>query len=261
MSIIDTHVHLDHLPDPETALKEAREAGVEAIVAVGVDLAANQKNLEFKKGINLPVVYLACGIHPGNIKSQEVEECFDFIRRNRGEIAAIGEIGMDFWYKWVKKDEAKKDEQRVVFRRQLELAKELGLPVVIHSRGTWGECFETAKKIGISKAVFHWYSGPLDVLDKILGAGYLISAAPSLAVSPQSREAVAHAPIEQVLIETDSPVFFQISSEEGFTATPKEVWRTLRAYCELKKTDEQKSLSVFNQNAKEFFGMKYSNLN
>lgn len=254
--IIDTHVHLDHLPNIDLALKEAREAGVEAIVAVGVDLASNKKNLELKHAHRHPKIYLAFGIHPGNIKFEEVEATLQFIRANIKEAHAIGEIGLDFWYKDVRKDQVKKDEQRGVFRRQLELAREFNLPAVIHSRGTWRECLESTQEVGLKKAVFHWYSGPVDVLEDIVKSGYFVSTSPSVAYSPQSRLAISHAPIENTMIETDSPVFFSgKEGEEGFAATPKDVVRTLKAYCALKNMEEDTALAIFNRNAREFFGM------
>ncbi len=255
MNIIDTHAHLDHLDNIEQALKSASENGVEAIVAVGVDLAANKKNLELKFKTQHPKIYVALGIHPGNIKQGEVDDGIQFIRDHIREAKAIGEIGLDFWYKWVKKDQQKKDEQRQVFRRQLKLAKEFNLPVVIHSRGTWRECFETAKEEGIKKAVFHWYSGPLDVLEDIVKNDYFVSATPSIVYSPQSREAIRHAPIENTLIETDSPVYFGTDETDGFKAEPKDVVRTLKAYCALKNMEEEKALEIFNRNAKKFFGL------
>ncbi len=122
MKIIDTHAHLDHLENLNPALEEAAAAGVEGIVAVGEDLDSNRKNLEIKKSVTLPKIYLGLGMHPGNIKADDIESCMEFIRENIQQADAIGEIGLDFWYKWVRKDKEKKDEQRKVFRRLLELA-------------------------------------------------------------------------------------------------------------------------------------------
>ncbi len=256
MTIIDTHVHLDHLENPEQALQEARGAGVDALVAVGVDLASCRKNLDYQNRISAPRIYLGFGIHPGNIKSDEIEETILWIRDHHEKAQAIGEIGLDFWYKWVRKDKEKKDEQRRVFARQLALAKEFDLPAVVHARGTWSEAFEMTKQAGIKRAVFHWYSGPLDVLKDIIDGGYFVSASPALADSPQSREAIQNAPIEQILIETDSPVFFRYRDQEGgFMAAPKDVFSTLKAYVELKNIDEDLARVQFNRNARNFFRM------
>jgi Tat protein secretion system quality control protein TatD with DNase activity len=99
-------------------------------------------------------------------------------------------------------------------------------------------------------------------LKDILESGYYISTSPSVAYSPQSREAVAYAPIERTMIETDSPVYYRTAgyldnkdSQEGFRSEPKDVFRTLRAYCELKKIKEADAVEIFNRNAKEFFNL------
>ncbi|MCK5579705.1 MAG: TatD family hydrolase [Candidatus Omnitrophica bacterium] len=256
MDIIDSHAHLDHLDNLEDALDAAYQAGVSAIMAPGVDLTANQKLLEIKKRIIAPKIYVGLGIHPGDIKTAEIDQTIDFIQQNIEEALAIGEIGLDFWYKWVRKDKEKKDEQRNVFQRQLEIAREHDLPVIIHSRGCWQECFDTTKTLGITKAVFHWYSGPVDVLDKILAAGYFVSATPSLACSPQAQDAIRHAPIEQTLIETDSPVYYKTEDGEGgFKSQPKDVLKTLSLYAGLKGMDSEKAVDILNNNARRLFGI------
>lgn len=255
MKIIDTHAHLDHIENVDEALERAHQAGVVAIVCVGVDLAANRKNLELQKKTVHPKIYVALGIHPGNINAAEIEETIEFIRAHIHEAIAIGETGLDYWYKWARKDEEKKKEQRDVFQKQLALSKEFDLPIIIHSRGAWRDCLNMAKDAGVHKALFHWYSGPVNILEEIMAAGYYVSASPSLVYSPQSREAITHAPIERVLIETDSPVFYS-SGESGFLAEPKDVFRTLKAYSELKSVDEVSALAQFNTNAKEFFNLK-----
>ena len=254
MILIDTHAHLDHLENLDQALQNAVDSGVEAIVAVSMDLNSCRKNLEIKKKTSKPKIALGMGIHPSEANRQDVAACLELVRANRKELSAIGEIGLDFGYKWVRKDEAKRDEQREVFRAFLEVAKELDLPAVIHARGVWRECLETAQSAGVRKAVFHWYSGPVDVLTDVIKAGYFVSTSPSVAYSPPSREAMASAPIERTLIETDCPVRFKNpETEEEFQAEPRDVARTLHAYCALKQIDEDKALAILNKNAREFF--------
>jgi len=254
--IFDTHAHLDHLKDLDGALARAQEEGVEGIVTLGMDLSSSKKNLEIKRTTTSPRIFLAMGIHPSEADLQEVPLCIDLIKENLDEVSAIGEIGLDFWYKWVRKDAQKKNEQRKVYRAFLELAYECQLPAVVHSRGVWRECFESAKEIGLEKVLFHWYSGPLDVLDDIMKEGYFISATPSIAYSPEARDAVDRAHIEQLLIETDSPVFYKNrETHEGFEAEPKDVFKTLEAYCRLKNADPDETVGIFNNNAKRFFNM------
>lgn len=262
MKLIDTHAHLDHIEHLDQAIENAHKKGVEGIVTVSTDTASCRKNLEIKKKYTKPKIYLAMGMHPSDADGDDLKTCTQLIREHKDELTAVGEIGLDFWYKWVRKDKEKKDEQRAVFRAQLELAREFNLPAVIHTRGTWRECFETVKEVGIQKCEFHWYSGPLDVLKDILEGGYYISASPSLAYSPQSRDAISYAPIERTMIETDSPVFYRTTSHgevgdahEGFQAEPKDVFKTLKTYCALKNIEEAKAVEIFNRNAKDFFAL------
>ena len=255
MTIIDTHAHLDHVPEIEAALERARQVNVSDIVAVSTDLKAIKRNLELKKSCASPRIHVALGIHPGEIKLDELEETFAFIRAYIREAVAIGETGLDYWYKWARKDEAEQKKQRDVFEKHLELAKEFDLPIVIHSRGAEEDCLKMTKAAEIKRALFHWYSGRLDVLEKILAQGYYVSTSPSVAYSSSSQGAMTNAPLEQTLIETDSPVFFRTNAEEGFQSEPKDVWKTLKAYAALKNIDEQKALEVLNQNARNFFSI------
>ncbi len=270
INLFDTHAHLDHVENLDSALDQAYQDGVSAVLAVSTDLGAMKRNLEIKKlydsvfsptsNVQPPIsrikIYLGLGIHPGEIKVQEIEESYAFIEENISQADVVGEIGLDFWYKWVRKDDQKKNEQREVFRRQLALAKKFDKPVVVHTRGTWRECFETVKEFGIKKANFHWYSGPLDVLDEIIKSGYYVSSGPALAFSPQSQEAIAHAPIEQTLIETDSPVYFNYPDElgGGFKSTPKDVFKSFEAYVKLKNIPAPGAAEILNKNAEEFIG-------
>lgn len=256
MKIYDTHAHLDQLEGLNGAMERAHAAGVVGIVAISMDLESCRKNLEIRKRFSVPKVYLGLGMHPSEADPQEVDAIIELCRAHAGEIHAVGEIGLDFWYKWVRKDEAKKNEQRWVFRKLLTLAKELDKPAVIHSRGAWRECLDTALELGVEKAEFHWYSGPLDVLEDILKAGYYVSTSPSVAYSPQSREAMSVAPIERTLIETDCPVrYTDEATGEVFQAEPKDVFRTLEAYAKLKGMLVQESLDRLNKNAEDFFNL------
>lgn len=254
INLVDTHAHLDHIENLDDVLSQAVQAGVSAVLAVSTDLSAMKKNLEIKTKIFSPKIYLGLGIHPGKIKPEELEESYQFIEQNIARADVVGEIGLDFWYKWVRKDDEKKNEQRQVFRRQLEIARKFDKPVVVHTRGTWRECLMTVREFGIKKANFHWYSGPLDILEEILQSGYYVSAGPALAFSPQSREAILHAPIEQTLIETDSPVYFNYPDEMGggFKAQPKDVFKSLDAYAKLKNFSLSQAAGILNENFFEF---------
>jgi len=255
MKVIDCHAHLDQLDDLDSALEQARDAGVAGIMAVGVDLSSNQRNMEIIQTCSKLQIRLGLGLHPGEIKTDQVDETLTQVEQNMPEAHAVGEIGLDFWYKWVRKDQEKKDEQREVFRRQLEIARDHDKPVIIHSRGAWAQCLEIVRSVGVNKGVFHWYSGPVDVMQEILDQGFYVSCTPSIAVSPQAREAMEAAPIERTLIETDCPVYFKDpQTGDGFRASPSSVLRTLELYAQLRKISMQEASDRLNKNACELFG-------
>ena len=257
MKIYDTHAHLDHVENLETALKDADQVGVVGIICVSMDVASSQKNLEIKRKFKSPKIYLAMGMHPSEAKLSDLDNLKKLIIENKNELTAVGEIGLDFSYKWVRKDQVKRNEQRQVFAELLKMAVELDLPAIIHSRGMEQECLDTAKKLGVKKGIFHWYSGPVDVLKKIMDEGYFVSTSPSVAYSPPSREAMTHAAIEQTLIETDSPVNFKNpTTEESFISEPKDVFRTLKAYASLKNISEEKAAEQLNRNTISFFNLE-----
>lgn len=255
MNLIDTHAHLDHVDNIDQALQEASDAGVSAIIAPGIDIHSNQKNIEIRKRIKKPQIFVAVGIHPESLEvfdESQIEKSLKFVSDNADTAVAIGEIGLDYWYKWVRKDNHKKEQQREIFRLQLELAKKKNLPVIIHSRGAWRDCLSMTRQSGVKKAVFHWYSGPVDILDEILKEGYFISATPALHYSEPLKEAVINTSIEQMFIETDSPVYYRYD-DSGFSAAPKDVFKTLELYSNIKNIPAQQAADILNQNAKQFF--------
>ncbi|MDP3143245.1 MAG: TatD family hydrolase [Candidatus Omnitrophota bacterium] len=254
LKLIDSHCHLDQLTDIVGALERAAQAGVEAVVCVGTNYASDISNLDLIREQQNPKLYLALGIHPTEIETEKIEAALKFINENVKAAVAIGEIGLDFWQKGIKKDPAKKLEQEEVFKKQLALAKEFDLPVSIHSRGSWQRCLELTQESKVKKAVFHWYSGPVDILQEIINAGFFVSATPALMYSPQHQEAMQSAPAEKILLETDSPVFFG-ERETGFQAEPKDVFKTLKLLSALKGILEEELAQITTQNAKELFGI------
>ncbi len=290
-TIIDTHTHLYELSDPLAVMAESAASGVSEVIALGVDLASNRRHLDLfsllraerEETPSADKIYaglhVALGLHPGNITAGEIEDCFPLFRKALSEpsgrsIVALGETGLDYWYKWVRKDEARKREQREVFERHLALAREFDLPAVLHSRGAWRDCLDVLRASGVTRANFHWYSGPADVLRDLLDSGFMISCTPSLAYSSEARQAVIYAPLDRILVETDTPVGYPPPAPDAgigpagtagareplpFAAkvpsAPKDVWRTLSLLSALKAAPEDAVLEQVNTNARRFFGL------
>ena len=255
VQVIDTHAHLYDVPDVAGALEQAAEAGVSDIIMPGVDLASNRRHHELRTAFGRPRLHLALGLHPGNISPEEIEYCFPYMRAHMSGAVAVGETGLDFSYTSVRTDAGKKDEQRAVFRRHLDLALEFNLPVIVHSRGAWQECLDMVKAAGVVRADFHWYSGPEDVLKGILDAGFVMSCSPAIEYSAEVRRAALYAPLERILLETDTPVKIPGPSRARVLSTPKDVWRPLRALAALKGVDESRVLTATSTLARAFFAL------
>jgi TatD DNase family protein len=262
--IIDTHAHIDQLEDLTGALGRAQLAGVTDIVAMSVDLPSMRKVLEISRQYTKPKIHPALGIHPGLVSAKGGDapgarppagpEDFEFLRAHIGQASAVGETGLDYWYKWVRKDQHERQLQKDSFAVHLELARTSGLPIVIHSRGAWEDCLAMTQAAGVKRALFHWYSGPVDILERVIAAGFYVSTSPSVAYSPESRRAMEQAPLERILVETDAPVHYK-ENDGTFLAEPKDVVRTWKALAELKNLDQDHTLAVVNANAKRFFGL------
>ena len=244
-SLIDAHAHLDELVDLTESLQEARTAGVHGIIAVGMDVDSNRKVLQIAQA-NPGYVYPALGYHPWDIKEEEVDATLSFIRSHVNESVALGEIGLDY------KIKVKKELQWRVFGELLNTALESDRPVIVHSRFSHRRAFEMVRERKIKRAVFHWYSGPVDLLDKILAMDYFISATPALAYSPPHREAIQRAPIERILLETDTPVSYQ-----GRGSRPKDVRMSLEEVARLKGLEPSLVAMQTTANASEFFQIRF----
>ena len=109
-----------------------------------------------------------------------------------------------------------------------------------------------AQELGVKKAVFHWFSGPLDVLDNIMEVGYFISASPAAEYSPAHKQAIAKAMVDSLLLETDSPVAYK-----GVAAEPADVLRTLKAVANLRNSSEELIAVKTTSNAKGLFQLEF----
>ncbi len=224
--LVDTHAHLEMLSDIEEAVGRAKAARVGAIIAVGSNPESNLKVQDISRHY-AGYVFPAFGLHPWDVPCYE-KEGLSFLTDTVGECIALGEVGLDYW---VKVDKAL---QRTVFERILSLAFGRGKPVMIHCRGAWADVLEAVERSGVKRAVFHWFTGPADVLKRLLDRGFLISASPAAAYSKAHREAVQLAPLESIVLETDSPVKYG-----GVESEPAHVLKSLKSVAELKGVEEE----------------------
>ena len=250
MELVDTHAHLEDLGNLDEALTRAEKSGVIAVVTMGSNRESNlwalKESATHQKG--KLKIYPAIGLHPWGLDPSEIEANTHLIEENVHKVVAIGEVGLDYWYKDVRKSPEKKEQQRELFRRLLEIAKKNGKPVSIHSRGAWADCVEITIETGVEKAVFHWFSGPLDVLERLLDEGYHVSATPAAAYSKEHRSVIRNTPLENLLLETDSPVAYR-----GEPAEPAHILRTLSAVAELKGIRAETIVEETTDSARSLF--------
>jgi TatD DNase family protein len=207
LALADSHCHID-MPqfdaDRDAVVARAREAGVETMLVVGgVDAEdGHRRAIEVGSRYGLPV---SAGVHPHEAKLA-TEATYDELRglAREGRIIAIGEMGLDFHY-----DHSPREVQREVFRRQVRLARDLGLPIIIHTRKADLETAvlleeEGAREVG---GVIHCFTGGEELARRALALGFYISFS-GIAAFPRAegiQEVARSMPAERLLIETDSP--------------------------------------------------------
>jgi TatD DNase family protein len=251
--LIDTHSHLDELENLDVILKEAKQDGVIAIVAVGSDYQSNVKILEISQRY-CSFVYPALGLHPwhlANLELSQIDANLQFIEHNIATAVAVGEIGLDYDKRVLKA--VSKDLQKDVLMRLLNLASEYQKPAIIHSRYAWKDSFQLVKDAGIDKAVFHWFTGFSSVLGDIIGADYFISATPAAEYHEEHRRAIKGTPLGRLFLETDCPVTY--GREARYQSRPADVVRSLKAAAQLKRVDEAAIAEQTTRNAITFFSL------
>ncbi|MCX5918792.1 MAG: TatD family hydrolase [Deltaproteobacteria bacterium] len=241
MKLIDTHAHLDEVPDLEGALKRAQDAGVLAIVGVGTDLASNEKILQLAD--RFPNFVLpAVGLHPWRLDGVDLEANARFIEKELSRCVALGEVGLDFAVK------TPREKQEEVLQRLLSLAFRARKPVLLHARRAWEEAFQLLQSFPLERAIFHWYSGPLDVLRRVFEQGYFISATPAAAYSERHRAAIQAAPLTHLVLETDAPEMYR-----GVPSEPADLRKTLQSVSEVKGMKAEEVARHTYRNASEIF--------
>lgn len=245
--MIDTHAHLDALADAEGALARAREAGVSRVITIGTGLASCRAALEFAAAND--GVYAALGIDPHRAGSDEEHR----IRELHGLLGhgavAVGETGLDYHY-----GAETKDEQRRLFEAQLGLARELELPVVIHTREANADT-ESMLRAHEGTVVMHCFSEP-DLLAAGLERGWYFSFAGNVTYpkAAELREAAAAVPADRVLAETDSP-YLSPQPLRGRPNEPAHVVHTLGVLASARGQDTDELTAQIDENATAAFGL------
>ncbi|HDQ03949.1 MAG TPA: TatD family deoxyribonuclease [Deltaproteobacteria bacterium] len=251
--LIDSHAHLEMREfdsDRGEVIARAQKAGVDCIITVGTNLAASRAALALAR--EYENVFATIGIHPHDAAGAE-DEHFDEFRKLAREpkVVAYGEIGLDFF-----RDISPEKKQIEVFARQLDLARELGLPVVIHDREAHAETLQLLKSSGVCRGVFHCFSGDYEMAAKCLDLGLSISAPGTVTFEKAKmiHEVVRKVPLEFILLETDCP-YLAPAPFRGKRNEPSFIEHTAQKVAQLKNLSWEEIAAATSQNTKKLFAL------
>jgi len=248
--IVDTHTHLDNekfLEDVDEVINRAIENGVKKFIIP----AADPKDL--KRAINLSekydTIYFAVGVHPVDIDKYEDKLLTDFITHPK--CVAVGEIGLDYY--WVK-DKEKRNKQKEIFQRQINIAKEFNKPIIIHVRDAVMDCYEIIKNNPDIKGVFHCFNGAHQLLDFSDRFYYGIGGVITFKNARKLVEIFPKIPKNRVLIETDAPYL----TPHPFRGKRNEPMYTIYVRDKIAKLwgiDKKEVEDITTKNAERMFGI------
>ncbi|MDZ4723698.1 MAG: TatD family hydrolase [candidate division Zixibacteria bacterium] len=250
--MIDTHCHLDFKDfdsNRDEVLTEARDAGIHTIVNIGADLASSIRGVELSESHDM--VYATVGIHPHDAATLD-DASLQKLRELsfRKKVVAIGEIGLDYY-----RDLSPRPIQRTAFERQIQLAIDRKLPIVIHTRESFDDTYAIVK--GYAKdlvgGVFHCFPGTADDAFRVSDLGFVISVGGVITYNKSSMAAMAaEVPLEKIILETDAPYLTPVPFR-GKTNKPSYVRYVCAKLAELQNRSEQEVERVTDANAKRLY--------
>lgn len=247
--IVDTHTHICDSSfdvDRGEVLNKAAEVGVGAIIAVGEDMTDARRNIELAD--EHAMIRPAAGLYPTILDLDQAEQMGSFIRREHSKLVAIGEVGLDFR---VVKEASQRELQKEILKSFINLSKELGLPLNIHSRSAGRHAVSLLLKCGASRVQMHAFDGKASAALPAVEAGFFFSIPPSVVRSRQKQKLVKHLPLSCLLVETDSPVLGPDPKQRN---EPANVTIAIQAIAELKGINEEKATEAITENTKQLYG-------
>ena len=255
MPIFDTHAHYDadqFASDREAVLTALPAAGVGLVVDPGCDVASSREAVALAERFDH--VYAAVGIHP-----EDCDGCtdadFDAIRElcRREKVVAVGEIGLDYYWK----ENPPRDFQEQVFRRQIELALELDLPVIIHDREAHGDSLRIVLDYPGLRGVFHCFSGSPEMAQELLKRGWYLGFDGPITYKNATRapEVAAITPMDRIVIETDAPYMAPVPFR-GKRNDSRLLPYVVEKLAEWKGVTPEEMTDITWQNGKRLFGLE-----
>jgi TatD DNase family protein len=255
VSVIDTHCHLDMINSGDDIGKTVSRAvarGVSRIITIGIDLESSKKAVEIAG--QHEAVYASVGIHPHNVQGLQ-DNSYDELEKlcENNKVVAYGEIGLDFV-----KQYAPQQVQLVHYARQVELAKKMGLPLVIHDREAHKEIVHILKKEATFSAagVMHCFSGDWQLAKQLLDLGFLISIPGVVTFNKASalQEVAQKVPLDKLILETDAP-FLAPVPYRGRTNRPEYVLYTAQKIADIRGVTVEEVARSTTDNAQKLFNI------
>lgn len=252
--IIDTHAHYDDDqfdPDREELLAGMKAGGIELIINAGSTVASWDRILKMTE--QYPFLYGALGVHPDEVGDLD-EEQFQRLGRliDNEKIKAVGEIGLDYYW-----DKEKHEIQKKWFIRQLQLAREKNMPVIIHSREAAADTMEIMKEYAAGmKAVIHCYSYSPEMAKEYVRMGYYIGVGGVVTFknARKLKETVEQIPLENIVLETDAP-YLAPEPNRGKRNSSLYLPYVARTIAEIKGTTEETVVQLTRKNSKKLFDL------
>lgn len=253
--MIDTHIHLDeeaYASDREEVIARQRESGVEVMIVPGVNAASIPGILDVCRK-HSGYCYPALGFHPQDVKDDWKEQ-WDIIekaiRENRSELVAIGEIGFDYYW-----DTTFKDAQREVFQRQLDLAEELNMPVMIHSREATEDTLNVLKNAHV-RGVIHCFSGSREVAQQYMNMGFYLGIGGVLTFkNSKLAEHLDVVPLDHIVLETDGP-YLAPAPHRGERNESRLMIHVAERLAQVYNCSVEQVIEATSSNARQLFGIK-----
>uniref|UniRef100_A0A3Q1BHU5 TatD DNase domain containing 3 n=1 Tax=Amphiprion ocellaris TaxID=80972 RepID=A0A3Q1BHU5_AMPOC len=246
---IDCHCHI--------SAGDFDKAGLLGLLAVAEHAGEFDKVIELSQ--RFPGFIFPClGVHPVQEVSpeqqrgaslQDLDAALPIIEKYKDQLVAIGEVGLDFTPRFVSND-TDKENQRQVLIRQAQIAKELDLPLNVHSRSAGRPTIHLLKEQGVEKALLHAFDGKPSVAMEGVKAGYFFSIPPSIVRSEQKQKLVKQLPLESICLETDSPA---LGPEKQVRNEPKNISVSAEYISKIKGVSLEKVMEVTTQNALRLF--------
>ena len=254
MNLFDTHIHMD---DPR--YDEDREALLDALAGEGVQYILNPSaNMEEARAAvemseKWPFVYAAVGVHPSETEGFCERDCEELLTlAAKPKTVAIGEIGLDYHF-----GDEDRETQKRAFARQLELAKQAELPVIIHSRDACADTLEIVRASGVCRGVVHCFSESAEIAREYVKMGFHISftGVVTFKNARRCREACEAVPLDRLMIETDGP-YMAPEPHRGERNEPKYVRHIAEKVAEIKGVSPDDLAQITLENGLRFFGIK-----